>query len=186
MLWKQDETLTGLVEVQLNCFHPRFKCFTVVSKSDERVFGVLIMTDVRYCVKFALLCALNSTRIWPNDWNVGNLFSTTCRSEWQVCCSQWFFNVCIKFLCFAFSAYIRLQCFSPSVLWRCWLGGRKGIHPVKTEWLDVGVVICLGRSADLHMAQQMPLPLTITISCSIKSRLILPSWFYLSGTGSPG
>jgi len=22
-----------------------------------------------------------------------------------------------------------------SVLWRCWLGGRKGIRPVKTEWL---------------------------------------------------
>ena len=26
----------------------------------------------------------------------------------------------------------------PSVLWRCWLGGRKGIRPVKTEWWDVG------------------------------------------------
>ena len=22
----------------------------------------------------------------------------------------------------------------PTVLWRCWLGGRKGIRPVKTEW----------------------------------------------------
>jgi len=35
-----------------------------------------------------------------------------------------------------------LQCFMPSVLWRCWLGGRKGIRPVKTEWWDVGVVTC--------------------------------------------
>ena len=34
----------------------------------------------------------------------------------------------------------------------------------------------------MHMAQQMPLPLTI--SCSSKSRLVLPSWFYYSGTGS--
>jgi len=42
----------------------------------------------------------------------------------------------------------------------------------------------LGQGADLHMAQLMPLPLTI--SCSSKSRLVLPSWFYLSGTGSPG
>jgi len=41
----------------------------------------------------------------------------------------------------------------------------------------------LGWGADLHMAQLMPLPLTI--SWSIKSRLVLPSWFYLSGTGSP-
>jgi len=36
----------------------------------------------------------------------------------------------------------------------------------------------MGRGADLHMAQLMPL--TITISCSSKYR------FYLSGTGSPG
>jgi len=34
------------------------------------------------------------------------------------------------------------------------------------------------------MAQLMPLQLTL--SCSSKSRLVLPSWFYLSGTGSPG
>jgi len=35
----------------------------------------------------------------------------------------------------------------PSVLWRCWLGGRKGIQPVKTEWWDTGMVICLERGA---------------------------------------
>jgi len=40
--------------------------------------------------------------------------------------------------------------------------------------------LCLGRGADLHMAQLMPLPLTI--SCS----LVNPDWFYLSGTGSHG
>ena len=55
-----------------------------------------------------------------------------------------------------------------------WLDGRKGIRPVK-NW----VVGCwcgyLGWGADLHMALQMPLPLTI--SCSSKSRLVLPSWF---------
>jgi len=58
--------------------------------------------------------------------------------------------------------------------WRCWLGGRKGNQPVK-NW----VVGCwrgyLGWGTDLHMSQQMPLPLTI--SCSSKSRLVLPSWF---------
>ena len=40
----------------------------------------------------------------------------------------------------------------PSVLWRCWLGGRKGIRPVKTEWWGAGVVICLEWGADWHMA----------------------------------
>jgi len=30
----------------------------------------------------------------------------------------------------------------PSVLWHCWLGGRKGIRPVKkTEWWGVGIQI---------------------------------------------
>jgi len=62
----------------------------------------------------------------------------------------------------------------PSVLWRCWLGGRKGIWPVKNWLVGAGVVICLGRDADLHMAQLMPLPLTV--SCSGKSRLVLPYW----------
>jgi len=48
----------------------------------------------------------------------------------------------------------------PSVLWHCWLGGRKSKWPVKTEWWDAGVVMCLGQGADLHMTQLMPLPLT--------------------------
>jgi len=43
---------------------------------------------------------------------------------------------------------------------------------------------CLGWGADLHIAQQMLLPLTI--SCSSKSRLVLAFLIYLSGTCSPG
>jgi len=31
-----------------------------------------------------------------------------------------------------------------------------------TEWWGAGVVICLERGADLHMAQLMPLPLTVS------------------------
>jgi len=56
-------------------------------------------------------------------------------------------------------------------------------HPTrKKQWWDAGVVMCKG--TDLHVAQLMPLPLTI--SCSSKTRLILRSWFYLSDAGSPG
>jgi len=55
-----------------------------------------------------------------------------------------------------------------SVLWRRWLGGRKGIWPVKTEWWDAGVVICVERDADLHMAQLMLLPLTVTCFSKIQ------------------
>jgi len=49
------------------------------------------------------------------------------------------------------------------------LGGRKGIRPVKTEWWGAGVVICLELGADLHMAQLMPL--TLTVSCSSKIQI---------------
>ena len=49
-----------------------------------------------------------------------------------------------------------------SVLWCCWLGGRKGIRSVKSEWWVAGMVICLKWGADLHIAQLMPLPLTVT------------------------
>jgi len=54
----------------------------------------------------------------------------------------------------------------PSVLRRCWLGGRKGMWPVKTEWWRAGVVVCLEEGADLHMAQLMPL--SLTVSCFSK------------------
>ena len=65
----------------------------------------------------------------------------------------------------------------------CWLGGRKGIRPVKTEWWDAGMVICLERGADLHMAQLMPLPLTV--SCFSKIQIGF-TFLVLAHLGSPG
>jgi len=56
----------------------------------------------------------------------------------------------------------------PSVLWHCWLGDRKGIRPVKTEWWGAGMVICLERGADLHMVQLMQLPLTVSCFSKIQ------------------
>ena len=37
-----------------------------------------------------------------------------------------------------------------------------GIQPVKIECWGTGVVVCLERGADLHMAQLMLLPLTVS------------------------
>ena len=67
------------------------------------------------------------------------------------------------------------------------------------EWWGAGMVICLERGADLHMAQLMPLPLTVSVwsevqTCiwpswchchslslaSAKSRLVLPFWYRLT------
>jgi len=50
------------------------------------------------------------------------------------------------------------------------LVGQQEGHPA--EWWGAGLVMCVGRGTDLHMAQLMPLPLTI--SCSSKSRLFFP------------
>jgi len=43
-------------------------------------------------------------------------------------------------------------------------------HPAnkKTEWCGAGVVICLERGADLHTAQPMPLPLTVSCFSKIQ------------------
>jgi len=49
------------------------------------------------------------------------------------------------------------------------LGSRKGIRPVKTEWWGAGMVVCLERGADLHMAQLMPLPLTVCCFSKIQT-----------------
>ena len=61
------------------------------------------------------------------------------------------------------------------------LVGRQEGHPAckKTaEWSGAGVVICLERGADLHMAQLMPLPLTV--SCFSKIQIVLPFWYRLT------
>ena len=67
----------------------------------------------------------------------------------------------------------------PSVLWRCWLGGRKGIRPVKKQigwvlaWLSVWseMQTCMWpswcRCHSLSLA-------------SVKSRLVLPFWYRLT------
>ena len=66
----------------------------------------------------------------------------------------------------------------PSVLWRCWLGGRKGIWPVKTEWWVAGVLsvwsevqTCIWPSwCHCH---------SLSLA-SVKSRLVLPFWYRLT------
>ena len=69
--------------------------------------------------------------------------------------------------------------FSPSVLWRCWLGGRKGIRPVEKQsggvlaWLSVWseVQTCIWPSwCHCHSL----------FLASVKSRLVLPFWYQLT------
>jgi len=50
------------------------------------------------------------------------------------------------------------------------LVGRQEGHPAckKTEWWGAGVVVCLEQDADLHMAELMPLPLTVSCYSKIQ------------------
>jgi len=64
------------------------------------------------------------------------------------------------------------------------VGWQEG-HPAckKTEWWGAGVVICLERGADLHMAQLMPLPLTVCCSSKIQIGF---TFLVLADPGTPG
>jgi len=54
-----------------------------------------------------------------------------------------------------------------------------------TEWWGAGVVICLERGADLHTAQLMPLPLTV--SCFSKIQIgftfLVPAYLVVLNKG---
>ena len=66
----------------------------------------------------------------------------------------------------------------PSVLWHGWLGSRKSVRPVKTEWWGAGVVIwsevqqnCIWPSwCHCH---------SLTLA-SVKPRLVLHFWYWLT------
>jgi len=61
------------------------------------------------------------------------------------------------------------------------LVGRQEGHPAckKTEWWGAGMVICLERDADLHIAQLMCHCHSLSLA-SVKSRLVLPFWYRLT------
>jgi len=65
------------------------------------------------------------------------------------------------------------------------LVGQQEGHPAykKTNWWGVGMVVCLERGADMHMAQLMPLPLTVSCFSKIQigSTFLVPAH-----PGSPG
>ena len=65
------------------------------------------------------------------------------------------------------------------------LVGRQEWHPAckKTEWWGAGVVICLERGAELHMAQLMPL--SLTVSCFSKIQIGF-TFLVPADPGSPG
>ena len=71
----------------------------------------------------------------------------------------------------------------PSVLWHCWLGGRKGIQPVKNWVVRCWRGYLSGARCRLAQAQLMPLPLTV--SCFSKIQIGF-TFLVPAHPGSPG
>ena len=70
-------------------------------------------------------------------------------------------------------------CFLPSVLWRCWLGGRKGIRPVKK--LSGGVLAWLSVWCEVQTCIWPSWCHCHSLSlASVKSRLVSPFWYRLT------
>jgi len=78
----------------------------------------------------------------------------------------------VKILCIFYTHCMWMKCFD-AVGWAA--EGHPACKKLSGEML---AWLCLGQGADLHMAQLMLLPLTI--SCCSKSRLVLPFWSWLS------
>ena len=93
--------------------------------------------------------------------------------------------------CRCFCKYVHLTKFACLHLLKCkfsaltLLVGRQEGHPAckKTYWWCAGVVICLERDADLHMAQLMPLPLTVSCFSEIQIGF---TFLIPAHPGSPG
>ena len=72
-----------------------------------------------------------------------------------------------------------VHCVWPSVLWRCWLGGRKGIRPVKK--LSGGVLAWLSVWSEVQTCVWPSWCHCHSLSlASVKSRLALPFWYRLT------
>jgi len=86
---------------------------------------------------------------WPQSHIIQGRWKPGCRIVGSVT------MVWLSFLCF--------QCFDTVG----WAAGRASACK-KTEWWGAGVVICLEQGADLHVAQLMPLPLTLSCFSKIQ------------------
>ena len=141
------------------------------------------------------VCRLNATKSW--QWSMRSRHGSriTPVLELQIFASGFLIPIMVS-VGLIYWHYSRVSIISdfylcvesvPSVLWHCWLGwlgSRKGIRLVKKpEWWGAGMVICLERGADMHMAQLVPLPLTV--SCFSKIQIGV-TFLVSAHPGSPG
>ena len=132
-----------------------------------------------YCKKIFRWKIVQSRRYWQpfegNCWGNLNLRTdwlllASCIHAWQLTDSD---GHLINFNC------VNLE---PSVLWQCWLGGRKGIRPVKNMGGDGGGEHWLVWMEWHPAGWSVYLPLLI-FPCTMKSRSSLLALAYPGGPG---
>ena len=67
----------------------------------------------------------------------------------------------------------------PSVIWRCWLGGRKGIRPVKKQSGGVLAWLSVWNEMQTFIWPSWCHCHSLSLA-SVKSRLVLPFWYRLT------
>jgi len=128
----------------------------------------LLPTILHDCCQYCLRC-----KWWSSfSYVLNNDFSLNIQNQLMFCLFIEFLNVNFHFI-------LAVIVLLPSVLWCCWLGGRKGIQPVKK--LSGGVLAWLSVWSEV---QTCILPCwchchSLSLA-SIKSRLVLPLWYRLT------
>jgi len=173
-------TVCGIVPVE-------FTCLTVFPQSLSKFSLVYLLawqpplhtpciSSLNYCLLshiknntiFNNLCIISDTKniaVWGACFFMADSKSTLLKHIWQP------FSKPPIYLPYSYPSHLQylLKSIWHQGLCSCW---------------DAGVVVSMsGSRCRLAYGQLMPLPLTIF--CSSKSRLVVPSWFYLSGASSP-
>ena len=111
--------------------------------------------------------------------NTINLCSFSKAAYLNIWCVSLVENGIVKIITIFLFVLIGYKYSMPSVLWRCWLGGRKGIWPVKK--LSGGVLVWLSVWSEVQTCIWPSWCHCHSLSLApVKSRLVLPFWYWLT------
>jgi len=115
------------------------------------------------CTQYAVLCTQYT--VHSTLYTVCSTLYTVHSTQYTVRCTQ--YTVCSTL--YTVHIYDLSYHKMPSVLWRCWLGGRKGIRPVK---LSSGVLAWLSVCSEVQTCIcHLLMPLPLTVSCFSKIQI---------------
>jgi len=142
-----------------------WKCSGRRETADKNVQTLHRKTELNWC--WVLMSSSSVSNSYPSTLSTYSRLQHNRRHplQYNYCHSQY------KLKCLFTSC---LQCFDAVG----WAAGRASSLQKKPEWWGTGMVICLERDADMHMAQLMQLPLTV--SCFTKIQIGLPFWYRLT------